>query len=216
MKPFTDLTGQKFNRLTVLALHHKDMRFRAYWTCQCDCGNVIIVRSDCLRSGNTKGCGCLQPEASRKNLLQYTFRHGEHGTRLYNIWRGMLYRCRTKNPKSGANYSMRGIRVCEEWKDFLNFKQWALSHGYDDSLTIDRIDVDGDYEPNNCRWANMLEQQNNRRDTIYVTFAGLNQPLRSWARQIGISPLALYQRIYKAHWPIERALTENVHGGKKI
>ena len=148
MPKLNDLTGQRFGRLTVLE------RTELKWLCKCDCGNKKIVAGGHLVSGDTKSCGCLR------------IKHGMRNTRLYSIWHGMKERCYNTKHKFYKHYGGRGIKVCEEWKnDFQTFADWALSHGYADNLTIDRIDVNGNYEPSNCQWATNAEQQRNKRNS---------------------------------------------------
>ena len=153
------MIGKKYGTLTVISITpEKRSKARgAYVECACDCGNHTQVLAYNLKSGNTKSCGC------RRFIRKYNS-EGEVDFRLYTIWRNIKQRClNPNNPNYKKYYGSRGIKVCDEWLDYLAFKAWALSHGYRDDLTIDRIDVNGNYEPSNCRWATYKVQVRNQR-----------------------------------------------------
>lgn len=186
-KQIKDLTGLKFGRLTVLGIDDKP-GYKTYWNCQCECGNVKSVRSDSLQCGAIKSCGCLKAEYDKINLAhtqcKETMRRRGYkstGTRLYNIWSGIKKRCLNERDASYDRYGGRGITVCDEWKNsFEAFHDWALSHGYADDLTIDRIDNSGDYCPENCRWATTETQCRNRRSNIIIKIGNSSRTLKEW------------------------------------
>lgn len=188
MGRFIDLTGQRFGRWTVLR-YAGSHNGAAFWECQCDCGTIRNVRASCLRSGESKSCGCFMVEVTVKENGQKRFKHGMWGTRLYGIWHNMNQRCSPSCPKATYNrYYGRGIRVCPEWEhDFEAFAKWALSSGYNDSLSIDRIDNDGNYEPSNCRWVTEETQANNKSTSRFITYNGETKTLAEWAKKLNIN-----------------------------
>lgn len=199
-----DLSGKRYGRLTVIRRADKKdtNNSRAYWECVCDCGNKTVVYRSNLTSGKTTSCGCFQQEKATEQATK----HNGAGTRLYRIWIGLRGRCSNPNVPHYTNYGGRGIKVCDEWQTFEPFYEWAMANGYRDDLTIDRKDNDGDYCPENCRWATNKEQSNNTRKTIKIEFNGQTKTLSDWAQHIGVRRECLWKRIYLRHWSIEKAL----------
>lgn len=162
-----DLTGQKFGMLTVVEKCGKDKSGKnVLWLCECECGGITKVSTSHLRCGHAQSCGCKKRENLAVGGEQFRFRdiHGLSRTRVYRIWSGMKSRCSNPKVNKYPLYGGRGIEVCDEWmRDVCAFYEWAVSNGYADNLTIDRIDCDGNYEPGNCRWVSVAEQNRNRR-----------------------------------------------------
>ncbi len=200
---FIDLTGKKFNRWTVLKRVENDKYNNPQYLCKCECGTVKIIRGYALKKGASKSCGCLIRETSKIN---HTL-HGLTNTRIFNIWHGLKNRCFLKTNKDFKNYGARGIKVCDEWKNnFMFFYSWAMANGYKDNLTIDRIDVNGDYCPKNCRWVDRKTQANNRRSTKKITYKNNTYSITQWARVFRIKKSSLFYRLNKGT-PFEKAIT---------
>ena len=205
MGKFIDLTGQKFERLTVIKRYGR-RHSHVLWLCVCDCGNEIVVDSNSLRTGNTRSCGCIRKEHS-KVIGSANKTHGMFGTRLYMIWADMKRRCNNPNCEAYNHYGGRGIKLCEEWNDFSIFQQWAETTGYHDDLTLDRIDVNGNYEPSNCKWSTWEEQENNRRNNRLLTYKDKTQTISQWAKEFNLPYFTLVARLDRLNWDIEKALT---------
>lgn len=174
-----DLTGQRFGRLVVIGIDDRGTQ-KTYLYCQCDCGNVKSIRSDSLVSGAVKSCGCMKREQDKTNLTA-NHKHKMSRTRPYLIWQGMKGRCYNRHDARYDRYGGRGITVCKEWlNDFSAFYAWALENGYKDDLTIDRIDNDKGYSPENCRWATIETQSRNRSSNIKITIGNATKTLTEW------------------------------------
>ena len=195
-KLVNDLTGKRFGRLTVIGVEDNGKR-KTYYACQCDCGNVKVIRSDALLSGCTVSCGCKKKEQDKVNLTA-NHSHKMSGTRLYNIWSGLKGRCNNPNDPRYDRYGGRGISVCEEWnKSFQSFYDWAISNGYSEDLTIDRIDNDGNYEPANCKWSTNKQQCNNRVANINLKIGNTTKTLTEWCEIFNVDTkrtMARYSR----------------------
>lgn len=209
-----DLTGEKFGRLTAIKFVGTNKEKRAMWECKCECGARVTVCGKSLRSGNTKSCGCYNIEASTNRIVSINRKHGKTDTKLFRIWSGMKTRCYNKNAVNYSDYGGRGITVCDEWlKDFESFYEWSIDNGYFEcssrkECTLDRIDVNGNYCPENCRWVNMKKQQNNKRSNRIIEFNGESHTVAEWADIIGMSQDVLLSRLNSNTYTIERALTE--------
>ena len=174
-----DLVGKRFGRLTVIE-YAGVKNCSSQWKCRCDCGKIKTVRGANLTSGVTRSCGCLCGESH--------VTHDGSDTRLYRIWYGIIRRTEDSNRKEYANYGGRGIKMCPEWRsDFAVFREWATLNGYNDSLSIDRIDPDGNYCPENCRWATKSVQERNKRTTPLLVVNGVARTAAEWSEISGIS-----------------------------
>lgn len=197
-----DLTGQKFGELLVISREHSK-NGRAMWLCKCDCGSYTIVKGNKLIDGHTKSCGCLRKR--KASMLHKT--HGESQTRLYQTWQGIKKRCYNTANKDYKDYGGRGIIVCDEWcNNYLAFKDWAINNGYKDCLTIDRINYNGNYEPNNCRWATQKQQVRNSRHNRYITINNETHCLSEWCEILNLNYRNVLNRVNNLGWSIFEAL----------
>lgn len=193
MPKVKDVSGQRFGSLIASSFTHVMSNGRKYtaWICKCDCGKEITVLAGNLYQGKTLSCGCMRGE----NISQSKIRHGMRNSRIYMIWKGIRGRCYVSSNVSYDNYGGRGITMCQEWKeDFLNFYNWALKNGYSDTLTIERSYVNGNYEPDNCRWITTQEQYYNKRDSRLIKIDGETKCLAEWAKITGIARRTLSDR----------------------
>ena len=221
MGKLIDLTGQKFVRLTVVE-RGKCNKGVVYWKCRCDCGNVKVISSNALLNYNSKSCGCLQKQrASSANST-----HKKTRTKIYNLYHLIKARCYKPYTNNFKDYGGRGITMCDEWlgkNGFINFYNWAINNGYKEEIlhngknkwTIDRIDVNGNYEPKNCRFITNEEQARNKRNTVYLTYNGETLTQNEWAKKLDIYAGAIQWRLKKG-WSVEEALSTPVKYGQRI
>ena len=195
MGKLIDISGQKFNKLTAIrpvGRKHSEV----VWECECECGKLVNVTSYSLRKGYTKSCGCLKEEILK--VVNKT--HGLSYSRMRIPYTNMKTRCYNPNYSLFHRYGGRGITVCDDWlgpDGLQNFCDWALANGYDESKTIDRIDNDGGYSPENCRWTTAEVQSNNRISNRFITNNGVTKTLSRWAKEMGMDPRTLRYRIEK-------------------
>lgn len=198
--------GKKYGHLTALSFSHINKKGHQMWWFECDCKDHTkkqIVASFVL-TGHTTSCGC------RANDGHNNYRHGLCRDRIYRIYHHMIERCYKPSCKEYKNYGERGVKVCDEWREsFLAFNKWAIENGYKDNLTIDRIDVNGNYEPSNCRWTTQKIQQNNRRNNHIITIDGVSHTISEWGEITGVGCDNIYARL-KLGWDEKRAVFQKV------
>lgn len=204
------MIGQKFGRLRVIS----DTSRWNYKLCRCRCGKEKEIRKDALLTGRTRSCGCLLSEVARKKiplLARANTKTGLSNTPVHRCWVNMRYRCNNPNASGYADYGGRGIRVCDRWND--SFENFLADMGRPPSSprkrawSLERIDNNGDYSPENCRWATPKIQHNNKRNNCPLTLNGETKTIRQWSEATGIAYSTIYGRLKCRHWTIEQALT---------
>lgn len=203
--------GNRYGKLRVVSYAGTNGH-NALWNCVCDCGTECIKLGVMLRSGKTQSCGCLHKETLSRRNKKYNI---DYPRRLYNSWHAMIERCEQENYKYYFNYGGRGISVCVEWHDFERFAMWAINNGYDNSKTLDRIDNDGNYCPENCKWSTKQEQENNKRSNRSVEINGITKNLCKWCEIYGISHITVHSRL-RYGWNIVDAITTPVAKNKSV
>lgn len=198
-----DLSGKKFGRLSVIEFAGRDKHRHLLWRCVCECGNERLVAKNNLLSGRTVSCGCYASERASNQLRK----HGMFSSRFYSVWHDMMRRCYNKNDVHYNRYGGRGISVCEEWHDVRNFVAWCEQKNPDSGMTIDRIDNDSGYSPDNCRFVSLKDNQNNRSSNRNLEFHGETKTVTQWAEKTGIPASVIYSRLDKLGWSVEKALT---------
>lgn len=209
MPKLIDETGNCYGRLTVLKQASRK-RKSAMWLCSCTCGNQHTVAGESLRMGRTRSCGCLRSEYASQGIRERSITHGLTQTPEFKAWESMRARCENPNVVSFPYYGGRGIKICAQWQT--SFKQFYTDMGprLTTKHSLDRIDNDGDYTPENCRWATAKTQARNRSNNHPITHKGKTQLLVEWAEELGIRPETLSGRLHRG-WPIERALSTPVN-----
>lgn len=205
-----DITGQKFGKLTAIKIDkvkRNGHTTSTYWLCECECGNFTSVEASRLKTGYTKSCGCLRKKRGNDSI---------ESKRLYRIWIGMKSRCYNPNANTYEDYGGRGITICDEWKDdFQLFYDWSIKNGYANTLTIDRIDTNLGYSPDNCRWVTMKEQSNNTRKNLEIEYNGETHTFSEWMDILKLNSSTIYTRIHLLGWSIEKAFETPIRKRRK-
>ena len=214
MPQFIDLTGQRFGRLIVIKQTDKNQWKNICWLCRCDCGKEKIIRGGHLKSGNTKSCGCLAKEQLIKRFTKHGHSIKTQVSKIYTVWQSMIQRCVNSNDTAYYNYGERGITVCKRWRN--SFENFLKDMGKPpEGYQIDKIDNNGNYCKENCRWSTPKENSRNRRDNHLITHDGKTQCVAEWAEEYDINYNTLYGRIFIRNWPIKKALITPVRKSKK-
>lgn len=202
MSAAKDITGIKFNFITPIRCVGSAHKQRM-WECRCDCGNVFVISASLIITGHTKSCGCWKRSLASKRLRT----HGQTTTRLHRIWSGMKSRCNNPHVKDYSYYGGRGIKVCDEWlKSFESFRDWSNKNGYSDTLTLDRINTDKNYSPNNCRWVDRITQCRNKRANVNLTLYGITKTIVEWSEICSLDRHTIRHRLDRG-WSVEKTLT---------
>lgn len=182
--PLFEMVGKRFGMITVLERSENEIDGTARWKCVCDCGKIFTTRGTRLRAGKAMSCGCYGASI----LSRKTKKHGMSNTRIYHTWNSMLERCYKEDGKSYKFYGAKGVEVCDQWKDFLSFYDWAVNNGYKEDLTIERIDCTGNYEPDNCKFISKKEQARNTRSNIRITTSDGYMTAAEVSRMLNVCP----------------------------
>ena len=212
MPPKVNLLGQRYGRLTVIKEAGRSNAGKVMWLCKCDCGKDVVICQNNFKKQQVS-CGCY----NRERVIASNTKHDLWNTRLHSIWANIKSRCHNSNLPDYKNYGGRGIEICNEWiNDFKAFYDWAMQNGYADNLTIDRIDVNGNYCPENCRWVSRETQAKNKRTNRYLTWNGKTQTITAWAKEVHLSHASIAYRLDKLGWDIEKSLNFPATRGKGI
>jgi len=198
-KNFIDITGEKYGKLEVISYAGKTKSGNAKWLCVCECNNQKIIEATKLKNGHTKSCGCSK-----------TVRNGLSRSRIYRVWKCMIARCDNYENDNYYWYGFKGISICEQWRDFITFYNWALANGYGEDLTIDRIDSNGNYCPENCRWVSQKEQCNNFSSNHTIIYKNKFYSMAKFADLLGYKYWTVSNRIKLGWTPDEIALVAEV------
>lgn len=195
--------GDRFGKLSVIKEPEFKRSRQWMWLCKCDCGKEKFVAAGNLNAGCVRSCGCIVGKNNTK--------HGDWNKRIRIVWINMMRRCYKEQDVQYHTYGGRGISVCEEWNDYTKFKAWAYSNGYTDKLTLDRYpNMNGNYEPGNCRWADYFQQANNRRSNTLLEFMGKTKTIAEWAKEYGKSQIIVRDRVFDLGWSVEDALKKPI------
>ena len=201
MGHFVDISGEVFGRLTVHNVVKRNKHNQLIWRCTCECGTECEALGFLLRRGEKQSCGCLQKEA----IAKVNYRHGKTRTKIYGIWRAMMQRCYDNNSHAYARYGGRGIAVCDKWKSFDGF--YADMGDKPDGMSLERIDNNGGYTPENVVWASQKTQSNNRRSNVILEYMGRKQTMQQWADESGLKIQTIWARLNRG-WSVDRAISE--------
>lgn len=200
-----DITGQRFGRLTALRRIGRTRGRVSIWECQCECGKTHKAIISQLRNGTVQSCGCSR---KKDNPISRE--------RLFNIWQGMRKRCERPNAAYYSRYGGRGIKICDEWQSYYAFRKWALENGYDDHLSIDRKDNNKGYDPDNCRWITLREQQSNKSNNVFVDYYGESVTLAELSRRTGLSIPMLHRRFHAGYRGEDLWRKTHLQTGEKV